>query len=95
MGTCRYPAAAPYFVGIGLVVIWLTRKRVVRPSLEILAVVVLVWLVWIAFGFHANQHETPQTFSVLDEVLNVSAKTVWALAYLTPLWKRQTAVVAG
>lgn len=86
MGTNAYPGAVPFLALPGLLVVpVVTRRYKVVPWRPMVLVTAAVWVLWIVTGFHANQHETPDRFSVWTEVLNESAKTVWALAYLTGL----------
>jgi hypothetical protein len=73
-----------FLLGIGFVV-WAARHGA-RPSFPLLAAAFVVWAVWIATGFHVNDH----TLTGLDptgEALNEGSKTLWALAYLVPLWR--------
>lgn len=89
MGTNAYPAAAPFLALPGAIVVpFVTKRYGVRPSPPFVLLTAAIWLIWILFGFHANQHETPEQFSAFTEALNVSAKTSWALAYL---WGLRTA----
>jgi hypothetical protein len=86
MGTNAFPAAVPWLGLPGVIVVPLAARRYgVTPSRPWVFVSVAVWIVWIAFGFHANQHETPDRFSVFTEVLNETTKTVVAVAYLRGL----------
>jgi len=63
----------------------LLQRRAVRPSLPLIAVALIIAAVWLATGFRVNYH-TLAGFSPSAEALNEAAKTVWALAYLWPLW---------
>lgn len=71
----------PLIVGV-FTLAWATRQRIL-PSRRWALATVVTWTVWGAFGFAANQHTTVN-FSWTAEVLNVSAKTLWAVAYLVP-----------
>jgi hypothetical protein len=79
--------SAPYLTVLGVLFVWFARKRAARPQFATFAAVGVVWAVWISFGFHANLYQPPGPFSLRDEVLNETAKTLWALAYLLPLWQ--------
>lgn len=91
MGTLLYPRAAIIFTLIGLVVVPIATTRTVRPWWPMAVLFAVLWVVWIAFGFHANGHETTDVFNLRDEIINESAKTAWALAYLVPLWRTRSA----
>jgi len=54
-----------------------------RPSWPWLLLFALSWLVWIAAGFHANDHglRPGPAISALQEALNVVTKTALGLAY--------------
>jgi hypothetical protein len=58
--------------------------RLMTPSLFWATVLALLWIVWLATGFHSNNH-TLVGFNPLAEALNEAAKTAWALVYLWPL----------
>lgn len=74
-----------FFVVVGSgVVIWLSRRGV-RPSAPIMALVVFVWVAWLAAGFPVNGHTTVG-LNVPAEILNEAAKSLCALAYLWPVW---------
>jgi len=86
MGTNMFPLAAPVLMVPGLIIVPIATFRYgVKPSLPTMGLVAAVWIVWIALGFHANQHERPSVFDPLTEALNEGAKTLWAAAYLLPL----------
>ena len=86
MGTNMFPLAAPVLMLPGVIIVPIAALRYdVKPSLPAMGLVAAVWVVWIALGFHANQHERPTVFDPLAEALNESAKTLWAAAYLLPL----------
>jgi hypothetical protein len=68
----------------GLAVTAVAWRRGVRPHRWLMLAVAVVWIAWLATGFSGN----PATLTGLDvpaEVLNETAKTLWALAYLIPL----------
>jgi hypothetical protein len=81
--------ALPLIVGL-FTLGWATWHRML-PSLPCALATAAVWLVWLAVGFPANQHTTVN-FNWTAEVLNVSAKTLWALAYLLPLLRSRDAL---
>jgi xanthosine utilization system XapX-like protein len=58
----------------------------VRPSLPLLGLTALFWGIWLLTGFHVNEHDMVG-FDPVAEALNETAKTLWAAAYLLPLWK--------
>lgn len=88
------PTTAIYFIVAGVAMLAVAQRRAVRPSPAVAVLVVVSWVAWMAFGFRANETDT-HAFSVLDEVLNVTAKTLWALAYLVPLARRPSGDEAG
>lgn len=53
-----------------------------RPSWPWLVVFIVLWMIWIALGFHANVHGGRPSFSLLQEVMNVATKSALAIAYL-------------
>jgi hypothetical protein len=59
----------------------------IRPSPRLAILVALLWVAWLAAGFPVNQHNS-SNFHVLAEVMNETAKTAWALAYLWPIVSR-------
>lgn len=71
-------------VGLGLVLV--AARKGLRPSLGVAALFAVLWVVWVATGFHANVR-TGIGFDPTTEALNEGTKTLWALAYLLPLWK--------
>jgi hypothetical protein len=66
-------------------VLWF-RNAVPKPDLRLMALVAVVWVVWFATGFHVNSHGMAG-FEPSAEALNEGAKTLWALAYLIPLYR--------
>ena len=76
---------AVYLV-IGIVLPFWLARRGVRPNWWLLGGAGVLWAIWMATGFHANGH-TMADFDPLAEALNEGAKTLWAVAYLLPLWK--------
>ena len=77
----RYAPIALAVAGPLLIV--LTRLAGLRADRRWVAVTAVLWMVWIAEGLHANYPGRP--FDVFSEIVNVSAKTAWALCYLVPL----------
>jgi len=86
--------AAPIMIGLGAVVVVVATARGIRPDWRLMVGVAVIWTVWLAVGFPANE-PTLVGFSPLAEALNEAAKTVWALAYLLPLFtaRRATALL--
>ncbi len=85
-----YRSAALFAVGVPFVVA--TWRRGVRPNSWLMAAVAVVWAVWVGTGFHSNLH-TLSGLDVRAEVLNETAKTLWAFACFWPLlrlgqWRR-------
>jgi hypothetical protein len=76
-------AAAIFYAGLVATVL---PRFDVRPSPPLLLAAVAVFLVWCATGFHVNAH-AKVGFDPSAEALNEAAKTLWALAYLLPLWR--------
>jgi hypothetical protein len=76
------------FVAVGIVLLCvLAAVRIdVRPSLPLLGLAAVVWGIWLLTGFHVNEHDMVG-FDPFAEALNETAKTLWAAAYLVPLWK--------
>jgi len=61
----------------------------VRPDPRIFAAALITFGIWLSTGFHVNT--TLIHFNVLGEVLNELSKTLWAVAYLIPLWSMRPA----
>jgi len=70
---------------VGTVIVLICARFGARPWMPLLAATAVVWAIWLATGFHSNYHNMTN-FEVVPEVLNETAKTLWALAYLVPLW---------
>jgi hypothetical protein len=70
------------FVATSAVVIVLTWRGV-RPDLRLLVAALLVMAVWIATGFHVNDHAM-RGFNPWSEALNEISKLLWAAAYFVP-----------
>lgn len=77
----------PILIGLGLVIVPVAWRLGLRPEPWLMAVVGVLWIVWIALGFHANQH-TMVHFDAGSEAVNEAGKTLWAFAYLWPIWPR-------
>lgn len=73
----------PLVLGV-FTVAWCARMRTFRVSVPWLAVSVIAWAVWLAVGFHWNSYDYPH-IDVWSEVLNETAKTALAFAFLIPL----------
>jgi hypothetical protein len=59
----------------------------IRPSWSIMALSGACWAVWLGTGFHINGYQMI-AFDPLAEAMNETAKTLWAAAYLWPLWRQ-------
>jgi len=70
---------------IGGAFVYAAARRGIVPSPILMGVVAGIWVLWIAEGFHINGH-TMANFDPTAEALNEGVKTIWALAYLLPLW---------
>jgi len=82
------------YLAIGIVVPFVLARRGVRPDWYLLAAAVVVWLIWVASGFHVNEHSMVG-FDPLAEAFNEGTKTLWAAAYFLPLWKALQAKPSG
>lgn len=80
---------AAVMLSIGMPGVYVAARRGVRPNALLMGAVGVVWVVWIATGFHSNSH-TLVRMNTTAEVLNETAKTLWALAYYWPLLRRGT-----
>lgn len=78
------PVSISLLVGAPAVALLMTAMGA-RPNLLLLGLALLVFAVWIATGFHVNTDEV--VVSPTGEALNDASKTLWALAYLLPLWQ--------
>jgi hypothetical protein len=84
-----------FFLTLAVVTLWVTRGKV-RPDWRYLTAAVVVVVVWMATGFHLNGHQHGMfslhtripNFDATAEVMNETAKTLWALAYFLPLVRR-------
>lgn len=74
-------------LAVGALAIYVAARRGVKTNPILMAAAAAVWIVWLATGFHSNNH-TLVRIDVTSEVLNEAAKTLWALAYFVPLLKR-------
>jgi hypothetical protein len=61
-------------------------RHAVKPDWRLMGFSAAIWIAWVATGFHVNSH-TMSHFNAGTEALNEAAKTLWAAAYLWPLWK--------
>jgi hypothetical protein len=96
MGRLPLGYATPViFLILAVVTLCLTRGKV-KPDWRYLAASLVVLVVWMATGFHLNGHQHGllslhtriSDFDVTAEVMNVTAKTLWALGYFLPLLRR-------
>jgi hypothetical protein len=71
---------------VGGAFVYAAARRGIVPSPVLIGVVAGIWVVWIAEGFHIDGH-TMANFDPTAEALNEGVKTLWALAYLVPLWR--------
>lgn len=85
MTLASYRHAAPAVLGLAAMPLVFARWYKARPSFVLLAIVGAIWAAWVAVGFPVNQHGAA-SISPLGEAFNETAKTLWALAYLVPLW---------
>ena len=82
------PDGPIFYIILGCVTVPFAARHGARPSLPILACAVGLLVLWLATGFHVNGHTTIG-FDPTAEALNEAAKTLWAVAYLWPLVKRE------
>ena len=74
-------------VGMPLIAVAMTLLGA-RPDPVLLGLAAVVFVVWLATGFHVNT--SPSAINPAGEALNEGAKTLWALAYLVPLLRHRT-----
>lgn len=77
------PISISLIVGAPLVLVAMTMLGA-RPEPILLAGAAIVFVAWLAAGFHVNTDTT--IVSVQGEALNDASKTLLALAYLVPLF---------
>src|SRR3954451_8727524 len=84
-------AAAPshwrlnvFFLVCSLFTVFWFRDATPKPDMRLMVLVAVIWVVWVATGFHVNSHGMGG-FEPSTEALNEGAKTLWALAYIIPL----------
>ena len=83
------------FLSVAAVTLCITRRRVI-PDWRYLAASLVVLGIWMATGLHLNGHQHGlfslhariPDFDATAEVLNETAKTLWALGYFLPLLRR-------
>jgi hypothetical protein len=73
---------------IGAPAIALAYVTGVRVEWRWLALTAVLWVVWLATGWHYNVITNPHV-DWLGEALNESAKTAWGLAYLWPMLRHR------
>ena len=78
------PIHVVFWLVLAAVLLPILWRHGARPFWPILAGALLVWAVWVETGFQVNEH-TSVALDVPAEVLNETAKTLWAAAYLLPL----------
>jgi hypothetical protein len=78
-----------FFFGASVLTVTYFGRSIPRPNLWIGAVVVALWAVWIATGFHVNDHQMID-FDPAAEAVNEAAKTLWAAAFLWSFWRLGT-----
>lgn len=81
------PAA---LIAFGVIVTGEAWRRGVRPDSMIMVAAAVAFTAWVVTGFHANDPSLAH-LNVTGEVLNEAAKTLWAVAYLVPVWRRENA----
>lgn len=74
-------------VAVGVPTVLFAARRGLRPNRMLMVLVGGVWIVWIATGFHSNIHSLVR-INATGEVMNETAKTLWAFAYYWPLLHR-------
>jgi hypothetical protein len=74
-------------IALGVIFVSVAWRRGVRPAVPLLVLAAVIWLAWVVTGFHVNEHDASTGFNSTGEALNEAAKTVFALAYLWPLWR--------
>ena len=96
MGKLPLGYATPIiFLILAVVTLFLTRGTV-KPDWRYLVASLVVLVIWMATGFHLNGHQHGlfslhtriPDFDVTAEVMNVTAKTLWALGWFLPLLRR-------
>lgn len=89
-GSAGSPSRARYAIlALGLVLLAVAWSRGIRPAPRLLLAGLVVWLAWLAIGYPVNLHPVHGhlvAFDSLGEALNEGAKTLWAAAFLWPLW---------
>lgn len=88
------PVGPTFLVVVGAVTVPIVTRAGVHPDLRLLGVAFLVFAVWVATGFHVNGHSMVG-FDPAAEALNEAAKTLWAVAYLVPFWRRHVSSVGS
>ncbi|MDX6480022.1 MAG: hypothetical protein QOG85_532 [Gaiellaceae bacterium] len=73
------------YLALGAGLPFLLARRAARPNWYVLAAAGGLWAIWVASGFHVNEHQMVG-FDPLAEALNEGAKTLWAAAYFLPIW---------
>jgi len=89
------PVTPTIFLSLAVITLSITRGTV-RPDWRYFAAALVVLAVWMATGFHLNGHRHGLVslhthipdFDVPAEILNETAKTLWALGYFLPLLRR-------
>jgi hypothetical protein len=74
-------------IALGVVSVSVAWQHGVRPAVPLLVLAAVIWLAWVATGFHVNEHDLSTGFNSTGEAMNEAAKSAFALAYLWPLWR--------
>ena len=83
-----------FFFGASVLTVTYFGRSIPRPNLWIGAVVVALWAVWIATGFHVNDHQMID-FDPAAEAVNEAAKTLWAAVDVGVLATRNGRIYVG
>jgi hypothetical protein len=87
-------AGPVFFIVLGVSAVTVAYREEIRADLRLITVACILLAVWAVTGFHLNGHQHGMfslhtrihNFDPNAEVLNEAAKTLWAFAYLVPLW---------
>ena len=83
-----------FYVVLGVITVPFSLRFWTRPSARLMLGVAVIWVIWVSTGFHVNEHHMAG-FNPFAEALNEAAKTLWAAAYLWPLWQEKRRIPAG
>lgn len=76
-------AGAPGWLVVGAAALIMAWEANVQVEWRWFAVTAVLWLIWVATGFHYNMAGDRQ-INWGSELINEATKTAWALAYLWP-----------